>query len=353
VLGDSRDLNIVHVMCQRDMQRVSSGAEAQSLIQMLWCSSRIMHFAGAWIHLGSNSIQKTRVGHRQRDLGTMIKSASCRICGSAAKFLFAGKVLQVHDVSYFQCDSCGFVQTEDPWWLPEAYTLPMNYSDTGLINRNVVNVRKTATALFFLFNREGSFLDYGGGWGLFTRMMRDAGFDFYWHDPHCENIFARGFSLEDSTKDFDVVTAFEVLEHVADPVSEVKKLLSLGRNVIFSTLLLPEPAPALEKWWYYSPEHGQHISFYTRKSLLLLASKLGLHFASNNSDFHVLSSGRITQTEWQVLGKASRVLFPLFVRRRMASKTGADMHHMKKRAGISSEKENAKLRENPNSDGRT
>jgi hypothetical protein len=280
----------------------------------------------------------------------MMKSASCRICGSAAKFLFGGKVLHVHDVSYFQCDFCGFVQTEEPWWLPEAYASPMNYSDTGLINRNVVNVRKTATALYFLFDREGSFLDYGGGWGLFTRMMRDTGFDFYWHDPHCENIFARGFSLDNSRRDFDVLTAFEVLEHVADPVSEVKKMISLGRNIIFSTLLLPEPVPALEKWWYYSPEHGQHISFYTRKSLLLLASKLGLHFASNHSDFHVLSSGRISQSEWQVLGKASRVLFPLVVRRRMASKTGADMHYLKSHPQLSSGEENAEHHRKPNSD---
>jgi hypothetical protein len=43
---------------------------------------------------------------------------------------------------------------------------------------------------------------------------------------------------------------------------------------MFSTLLVPEPAPKLEDWWYYGLEHGQHIAFYTRKSLAVLANSL-------------------------------------------------------------------------------
>jgi hypothetical protein len=39
--------------------------------------------------------------------------------------------------------------------------------------------------------KNGTFVDIGGGYGLLTRLMRDRGFDFYWKDPHCENIFAK------------------------------------------------------------------------------------------------------------------------------------------------------------------
>ncbi len=40
------------------------------------------------------------------------------------------------------------------------------------------------------------FLDYAGGYGVFTRLMRDIGFDFYWHDPYTQNLFANGFEKD-------------------------------------------------------------------------------------------------------------------------------------------------------------
>ncbi|MFO7525146.1 MAG: hypothetical protein R6W68_06800, partial [Ignavibacteriaceae bacterium] len=61
---------------------------------------------------------------------------------------------------------------------------------------------------------------------------------------------------------------------------ELEGIITYGENIIFSTQLLPSPILKPGDWWYYHFEHGQHISFYTNKSLELLAKKFDLHFFS-------------------------------------------------------------------------
>ena len=56
----------------------------------------------------------------------------CKICESDSHGLAQGKVMGKYDVDYFQCSNCGFVQTEEPYWLDEAYSQPIASSDVGL-----------------------------------------------------------------------------------------------------------------------------------------------------------------------------------------------------------------------------
>ena len=136
-------------------------------------------------------------------------------------------------------------------------------------------------------------LDYGGGEGIFVRMMRDLGFNFYRHDLYADNLYARFFDLNDFPKEtkFDVLTAFEVFEHLADPLTEIKKMLELIQILLlFSTELQPsEEMKKLEDWWYIVPETGQHISFYNETSLEKIADLLGLNFYTDNMSLHILS----------------------------------------------------------------
>jgi len=122
------------------------------------------------------------------------------------------------------------------------------------------------------------YLDFAGGYGVLTRLMRDRGFDFYWQDPYCKNVFARGFEWENIKGETSSggVTAFEVLEHVPDPLGFVRSALEQARtsNLIFSTLLYEGEPPAPEKWWYYALETGQHISFFRRDTLAIGLWKL-------------------------------------------------------------------------------
>src|SRR5262249_39177480 len=117
----------------------------------------------------------------------------CHICSELADPFAKAKLLGKYDIQYFQCKSCGFVQTERPYWLGEVYSSAINNSDIGLISRNISFARSTRAVILAFFNSDARFMDYGGGYGLFVRMMRDLGIDFYWSDKFCENLFAKGF----------------------------------------------------------------------------------------------------------------------------------------------------------------
>jgi len=203
----------------------------------------------------------------------------CKICESQSDAAFTTAILKKYEVSYYECTQCGFVQTEQPYWLEEAYANPINVSDTGIVLRNQRLSQITTSLIFLFFNRKEKFVDYAGGYGLFTRMMRDIGFDFYWSDPYTQNLVARTFEME-AGKKYHLATSFESFEHFERPVLEVAKILEITDNIILSTELLPNPIPKVSDWWYYGTEHGQHISLYTKKAFIELARQFNLHYYS-------------------------------------------------------------------------
>ncbi len=223
----------------------------------------------------------------------MNTSATCRICSSVSPFWAKTRILGKHEVNYFRCSHCGFIQTEAPYWLNEAYQQTINPEDTGILARNIEFSRTTAIVISQVFHSQNSFVDYAGGYGIFVRLMRDIGFNFYWHDPFSQNLLAQGFEYRAENGKVVLLTAFECFEHFADPVGEVKKMLDISDDLMFSTILLPEPPPKPEKWWYYGRSHGQHISFYTVASLKILAEIFGLEYHQLSENMHLMTKRQI------------------------------------------------------------
>lgn len=233
---------------------------------------------------------------------------NCKICSSTSQPFAHGVVLQKHRVSYFKCKNCGFVQTEEPYWLNEAYSEAINLSDVGLVSRNIRFAKIAKALIAAFFNSDGRFIDYGAGYGLFVRMMRDLGYDFCWHDRYCENLFAKGFeSAQVGADHFELLTAFELFEHFTTPQKDIAEMLKLSRNILFSTELLPAAMPKPGDWWYYGLEHGQHISLFTHKSLSILAEQYDLNFYSNGTSVHLFTDKRI-----------SSLIFKLFTHYKLA-----------------------------------
>ena len=46
----------------------------------------------------------------------------CKICKSLSNLLGELPILSKHRVQFFRCTGCGFIQTEEPHWLEEAYS---------------------------------------------------------------------------------------------------------------------------------------------------------------------------------------------------------------------------------------
>jgi hypothetical protein len=218
----------------------------------------------------------------------------CKVCGAKNHFLFSEKILGKYNISYYKCEFCGFIQTEEPYWTEEAYHSAITNLDIGYVYRNLMY--KDFVSSFIAknkpFNPSARFLDYGGGYGLFVRLMRDIGFDYYREDLYCENIFAQYFDVKDinTNQPFEMLTCFEVFEHLVNPVSEIEKMLNYSKSILFSTELQPNiELKSSDDWQYFAPETGQHIAFFTKKSLEVLAEKFGLNLYTDNQTIHLLT----------------------------------------------------------------
>lgn len=224
---------------------------------------------------------------------------NCKICNNISKEVFSKKVLHKYEVKYYQCSICNFMQTDEPYWLDESYQDAINDTDIGLVSRNKLFSEIVTAQLRLLgFERTRKFLDYGGGYGMFVRMMRDNGFNFYCYDEYCENIYAKKFTdpnPANSSEKYEAVTAFEVFEHLTDPIKEIEKLLAHSDTILFSTELMQNNLNNLENWWYVMPEHGQHVAFYDRKTLEFIAQKYGLNLYTNNHTLHLLTKRKLSK----------------------------------------------------------
>lgn len=218
----------------------------------------------------------------------------CKVCSNLTTPFARAKLLGKYDAQYFQCGFCGFTQTESPYWIKEAYSSAITSSDIGLVGRSSSLAAISKLLILACFNSQGKFIDYAGGYGLFVRMMRDFGFDFYWYDKFCLNIHAKGFEADMETgTEYELATAFEVFEHFVDPFTDLEMIMRFSKNVLFSTLLIPPGNPSPYDWWYYGLDHGQHVSLYTRESLGIIARKLGLNLCSNGRSIHLFTQKRI------------------------------------------------------------
>jgi hypothetical protein len=252
---------------------------------------------------------------------------TCKICHSQTKKIFKAKILNKYLISYFLCDFCGFLRTEEPYWLEEVYKNPINISDTGYLQRNLYLSQITTIILYF-FGNDKKYLDYAGGYGVFVRLMRDIGFDFYWYDKYTKNIFAKGFEYNNEMQPVEAITTFESFEHFANPLEEIENMLKISKNIIFTTELLPQPIPAPEEWWYYGLDHGQHISFYSKKTLFFLAKHFCLNYY-NLGKLHVLTKRNIIKYIKYIL-KLKKIGLYKLICRNMRSKTWDDYLKMSK-----------------------
>lgn len=252
----------------------------------------------------------------------------CRLCAGEADKAFDAVVLGRHTVAYFRCSACDLLQTEEPFWLEQAYDDAISDADTGIVMRNIY-LMKVVSVLLRLFRMQaGTYLDYGGGYGLFVRMMRDHGYDFRWYDPHAENLFVRGFELAPDTR-VRGVTAFEVLEHLQDPRAFFDQVLGemAPEILIASTDTYADPVDP--DWHYFYFPTGQHIALYHPRTLQKVAGDYGYRCESiGNLHVFMAEGHRLPGLRWLV--RLARFIYPCL---RFDSLVARDHEQIVKRMG--------------------
>lgn len=204
-----------------------------------------------------------------------------------------GKFLPLSGIPiyYLLCEHCGFC------FAPEFASWRLEDFENNIYNSEYVQVdpdyldsrpRANASGLASLFGERGTeirHLDYGGGGGLLSEILRQSGWRSTSYDPFVD----RGLLPGDLGK-FDLITAYEVFEHVPEVerlMADLTSLLAEGGIVLFSTLLSDGNIASRQRlsWWYASPRNG-HISLFSRQSLAILAAKKGFNFGSFTPGFH-------------------------------------------------------------------
>jgi hypothetical protein len=222
-------------------------------------------------------------------------SAVSPMSGSASRFLFEHQILRKYRAEYYYDKKIGYIFVRQPHWLDEAYSETISSLDTGILTRNLSNIDTISECLSN--NSHHSFIkgvDLGAGYGLFVRGMRDIGIDFYWSDKYSENLLARGF--EANSGEHDIAVAFEVLEHLSNPVDFIQDSYSKFRfhTCFFSASCFDEQNLPDTDWWYFAFEGGQHISFFSRRALLWMAEQLEMRLWHIKGDVFAFS-----KLEWK------------------------------------------------------
>jgi 2-polyprenyl-6-hydroxyphenyl methylase/3-demethylubiquinone-9 3-methyltransferase len=229
---------------------------------------------------------------------------SCKICGASAPLcgtvdfnrnceIEGGITLPPVGipVPYRRCTACGFLFTDafDDWG-EAAFKTHIYNAGYAAIDPDYAVTRPRANAevaqqLAGAHKASVRVLDFGGGNDVLCSTLRAAGFAAaVTYDP-----FVAEFAKPPEGT-FDLVTCFETLEHMPDPIAGIGAIVAYLAEpglVLFSTLLQPGDFETLGlTWWYVGPRNG-HVSMFSRQALALAWRRHGFQTASLNENLHI------------------------------------------------------------------
>jgi len=232
------------------------------------------------------------------------EAIACKICGNDATLYgvvdmhrpcLSGRVvhppLSGLPIYYRRCTSCGFLFTDafDDW--TEQEFKAHIYNDGYLaVDPDYVTARPTSNAdvvakLWAQHKDAIRVLDFGGGNDVFCSLLRASGIrNAVTYDPMVPEHAAKPDGK------FDLVTCFETLEHMPDPVAGIGKIIECLADpgaVFYSTLAQPADFDRQGmSWWYIGPRNG-HVSIFTRQALALAWARHGYKNASLDDGTHL------------------------------------------------------------------
>ena len=199
------------------------------------------------------------------------------------------------------CEDCGFIyqdsilndkgmQTLYEDWIDQAESLRRKQTAGSQRYRQYAGQIQTLAGLLNPRPDQSRILDYGMGWGYWSRMAQAHGFDvvgFELSRQRSEYARQMGVSVIDtlpaSVAGFDCIYANQVFEHLSDPMQTLEDLCRQLKPEGFVYLRVPDgrgvAAWLEQRGW--SPEleaiHPlEHINCFTRKTLISFAAKAGL-----------------------------------------------------------------------------
>ena len=238
----------------------------------------------------------------------LMRTVPCNLCGSTASTQVYGSRLpdlSQRDVQEIfactssaygecgpivRCDQCGFMYQNpqpDPRWILSAYqdVVDSRYDDER--EGRVHTFTRELERLMGLI-APGRLLDVGSHVGVFLEVGSALGWQAEGVEPSrwaAEVARSRGLAVTSGTLDdlnteperYDLVTLWDVIEHLPDPSAELRRLHQLvrpGGLLAISTMDVDAPVARLlgRSWpWYMQ----MHLYYFSRRTLGLLVETAG------------------------------------------------------------------------------
>ncbi len=218
------------------------------------------------------------------------KKNNCPICESED----IGFKFTKDKIPYYLCNACNFLYSK-PIRNENFHESIANYEDVYIkyFNNNVTDKLNYEVVFNWLQQKinllEKRILDIGCGSGKFVNYLKNKNINAAGIEPskplydtylkHHDYFF--NCTLEDFDKEkvgeFDVITLFDVLEHVETPVSFIKKIATLQSANDYLIIEIPLwgslHSKLLGKRWHFFNKY--HYSYYSKKRLLSFLNNYG------------------------------------------------------------------------------
>jgi len=192
-----------------------------------------------------------------------------------------------------QCTNCGLVYANPRWTSEELESAYEAVEDETYVNEREGRELTFRKHLASLEKYSGpgngrSLLDVGAYIGVFVEVAAAAGWDASGIEPSnwaVTQARKRGLRIYQGTQDaqeingqqFDVVTMWDVIEHVADPASELRKsynLLKPGGWIAVHTMNIDSlTARLLGRRWPWLMD--MHLTYFSQKTLAAMLQNIG------------------------------------------------------------------------------
>ena len=190
---------------------------------------------------------------------------------------------------YLHCDYCQLVYVSAEFHLsaPEE----RKQYDCHDNNPEDQHYRKFLSRLFNpmlkRLEKQSCGLDFGSGPGpTLSVMFEEIGFTVF--------IYDKFYACDESVfeKEYDFVTATEVIEHLANPAEELNRLLTRIKPGGYLGIMtkLVDTRERFKSWHYKNDL--THICFYSQETFLWIAQKYHLHVEFIGADVIILQKGK-------------------------------------------------------------
>ena len=221
----------------------------------------------------------------------------CYLCkNTVSNFLFK------NNYQLLRCDSCGLMFydfTKDyAKFLEKQYSKGYftgesslkSYTDYGKDKKNIFRNMTWYIEEIKKYKKQGKYLDVGCAYGYAMEVADSNGFDVYGIDPSDYAVaqakkkfpkkasvsYLSNMKFDDNT--FDVISLFDVFEHLQDPrkdLSKLKKVLKKDGLLVIATGDTGSSWAKFSgrKWTFYNPP--QHIFYFNRETITRILKEAG------------------------------------------------------------------------------